>query len=128
MKHKFMEQINDTFGGGGMTCSFSDKDLTEFYHFLRLSTPHFLHKIGTTVIGRQPQHEVWVLGPNLHIDQDGHEISADESPFVWLSHLMAANDTINVSHSAICPQVNLPLELCSIVSLAATMKVCLKHN
>ena len=72
-----------TFGAGGFICSFSDKELAEFHHFLERDFPfHDPEKVkcGVTYAGRQPEG-VWVLNKHLFIDRNGQEIPESIAKF-----------------------------------------------
>lgn len=89
-KSKFLDMINESFGGG-LTCSFTDTQLTEFYYYIKHDAEDIVpKKKGAIIIGRQPDSDVFVLSQNIHIDMNGCVLQDTEegSPFVWLRHMM----------------------------------------
>ena len=76
-KQKFMSQLNATFGSGGMSCSFSDSQLTSFIHFIQRQCEPIPVKEAAMVIRRQG--DMWVINPAVQIDYTGKQISPDES-------------------------------------------------
>ena len=41
LRQNFLKEIRMTFGAGGFMCSFSDKELAEFHHFLEKNFPYY---------------------------------------------------------------------------------------
>ena len=85
MKHTFLKEIRQTFGSGGFVCSFNEKELAEFHHFLErdfpFSNPSKVKK-GIQWVGNQDD-ALWVLNQSVHINADGDQIPVDESPYSW---------------------------------------------
>lgn len=109
-----------------MTCSLSDKELTEFFQYLRRLSTTCLRKMGAVLIARQPKSEEWIVTPSLNIDSIGN-ISSNMS-YVWLGHLLSDDDSKGITVKVICPSPQLPLSTEGIHPLINAMKTCLKHN
>jgi hypothetical protein len=72
--------VRTTYGAGGFVCSFNDKELSEFQHFLEhkfLFTEGNRVKQGVTCAGKQAGDSVWVM--NKHIDGDEKKVDAKYS-------------------------------------------------
>ena len=63
---KFLLDINKSFGSGGMSAWFRDKELPELIHFLKKGVQVPV-KQAATVVGRQPNSDVWVMSPHLQV-------------------------------------------------------------
>ena len=127
-----MSQLNATFGSGGMSCSFSDCQLTSFIHFIQRQCEPIPVKEAAMVIGRQPRGDMWVVNPAVQIDSTGKQISPDESRYVWLdqSQLNDKYSKCKVPKEDICTEIE---ELVSregdlLSNLLTVLKACLAHN
>ena len=140
VKQKFLSDLRTTYGYGGLNCSLTDKDLSDFHNFLEKDF-HFNDpgktKFAATCVGRQWKREnelagVWVLNPDLHIDAQGRRIPTDESVYTWQpiggpcieSSYSKSNYKVDIRST-----VTLPLESKqSLNKLLMQMKSVLKHN
>ena len=119
-----------TFGAGGFICSFSDKELAEFHHFLEKGFPFSdpkKVKRGVTYAGKQ-REGVCVLNKHLFVDENGLEISKLAWPPIGGPSIELANKG---QHSAIDLQcdINLPLESSApLYNLLQVMQKIFKHN
>ena len=131
-KADFIEQINRS-SGGGLTLSFRDSEVTDFYHFLKnrfeFSDPS-KRKIGSSTIGRQADKDTWILSATMFINGDGVIIPKDTSKYVWLSHiaLQSAGNTSDINCASLSPHVHLPLTTKYLKPLLLQLKKCFKHN
>ena len=82
----FMKMLNSSFPGGGLTCSFQDYQLSEFIQIKKRNTRELPTKRAVSIIGPQ-NSQLWVLGPNVHIDSDGNIVDPEESQYIWVSDL-----------------------------------------
>ncbi len=41
-----------------------------------------------TALGRQPQSDVYIIGPNLHFHSDGTPIPSERQEYIWLPHIL----------------------------------------
>ena len=92
-KVNFMQAVNRSSGEGGLTCSFIDREITQFIQFKKRQG-NFSRKKAMPYIGLQ-DNSTWVLGPNLHIKKEGQQIDEDESDLQWIGHLVSAPKVAN---------------------------------
>ena len=68
-KSKFIAQLNNSFGSGGMSLAFNDNQFSLFLQFLKKEAGRNLPiRKAVTVIGKQGNSSVWILGRDLHLD------------------------------------------------------------
>jgi hypothetical protein len=133
-KIKFLQDIRLTTGVGGYSCSFNDREMVEFHQELERRFSHEsenAHKRGVSCVGRQPEMNVWVLNPNVHINEDGHLI--ENSELVWTPiggpclELMGSRkgetQRYDIHSDITLPLTTAPIEECGIL-----LKNILKHN
>jgi hypothetical protein len=128
-KNRFVDMINESFGGG-LTCSFTDTQLTEFYYYIKQDVEDSIpSRKGAMFIGHQPESDVWVITPDIHIDLNGSVLQDSEegSPYVWLRHSMFSSLSA-VSSKQLMPMINLPLSTQYLLQHMETLKSCLNHN
>ncbi len=85
-KQNFLKEIKLTFGAGGFVCSLTDKELSEFQHFLESTFPFTEAKRvkqGVAFAGKVVDDNVWVLNQHLQIDEDGKQIPEEETKYAW---------------------------------------------
>ena len=108
-KSKFMAQLNNSFGSGGMSLAFNDNQFSLFLQSLKREAGRSLPiRKAATVIGRQTDSAVWVVGKELQINGEGDIIPKSEHVYMWL------DETINETLSTICleevlPEIVIPL-------------------
>lgn len=121
-----MEQINFSFGSGGMACSFSEKELSEFIFFLRDNSPKPLPQLKAAfLIGRQEKSQVWVLNNKLQIDKKGNEIKPEESGYILLNESLVQD--CKVLSSDIQTRILMPLSTEPLNKIVQFLQVT-KHN
>lgn len=123
-KDKFIQQLNYSFGEGGLTCSFNDYQLSEYTQQKRRKAGKLPSGKAVKQVGIQEDGS-WVLGPNLYIDQNGEMLDQNTSSSVWISHLYTG--------PGIAPQdtrckINLPLSTQPLNSLILLLKQIMGHN
>ena len=70
---RFLQDLNCSFGSGGLNAWFQSKELPEFLH--QLNTTHNLPvKKAARLVGRQPHSNVWVLSPELQVSGMGNNV------------------------------------------------------
>ena len=75
---KFMTQMNNSFGSGGMSTSFNDLHFCSFFQFLKrplLGESNV--KKAACIVGEQPCSNIWVLRPNLCMHAHRHKWCCD---------------------------------------------------
>ena len=81
-----MQQLNNSFKEGGLTCSFNDYQLSEYIQQKRRKAGRIPVKRAVERVG--PQRDgTWVLSPSAYISDDGLLIDADHSKYMWIGHL-----------------------------------------
>ena len=83
-----MRAVNRSSGEGGLTCSFVDKEITQFIQFTK-SQGNFSRFKAVPYVGRQSTGE-WVLGPKLFLDDAGNLIDEDTCSLKWVGHVVTA--------------------------------------
>ena len=135
MKHTFLKEIRQTFGSGGFVCSFNEKELAEFHHFLEcgflFNNPSKVKK-GIQWVGNQ-DGALWLLNQSVHINANGDLIPVDQSPYSWQPiggptiELMGKSNTAG-KFSLEC-DIQVPLESSSCLhNLLQRMQPVFKHN
>ena len=130
-KSDFIDQLNRS-GGGGLTLSLRDSELTDFYHYLCKAfnfEDESNRKFGASFIGLQ-QDDTWILSPGMQIDADGKLIKNPyESKYVWLPHIAAQYaGGSDVNFGSLSPDVHLPLTTDPLKPMLECMQLCFKHN
>jgi hypothetical protein len=139
MKQRFLKEIRSTFGYGGLNCSLSDRDLSDFHNFLENDFDCTLpgnSKQGVLCVGRQMKGKeignIWVLNPEVHINDKGERIPLASSEYRWQPIGGPCIETsFGKSSSKVDIQstVTLPLESKeSLSDLLTALKDVLKHN
>ena len=123
----FMTQINNTFKGGSLSCSLSDKLLTEYIQWLKRSCTGTLPvKKVCRVIGRQPNTDTWVFNGQCQIDGLGQMLTASQTPFFFLADMNIENRFL--PSASLAPNVPRPLSTHTLGTLLKTLRASLKHN
>jgi len=134
-KANFLQEIRMTFGSGGFTCAFSDKELVEFHQFLEDSFPHNdanRVKKGVACAGKQTGTDIWVLNREVQVNGIGNQIDLADSNFVWQPvggpciKTTMGKGSIALDLEA---EIMLPLQsMHPLHQLLTTMQAVLKHN
>lgn len=127
-KVDFMRAVNRSSREGGFTCSFVDKEITQFIQFKKRQV-EFPRLKAVPYIGRQDMTDctspIWVLGPKLFLDNQGHLIDEGSCDLVWIGHLVSATKV--AADSSQLP-VSRPLGVKSLKNLLATLRIIMHHN
>ena len=116
--------LNDSFPTAGLTCSMQDHQLSEYLQIRKRNTSRLPEKLAVRIVGQQDRN-IWVFGPNCHINSDGILVNLDESSYVWISHLYSGPGV--APHQSAC-NVMLPLDAKALPSLITTLKDVMQHN
>ena len=79
-KQQFIRDLCKTFGTGGLVCSFNDKELAQY---LEQKFPFNNEQKVKKGAGRQPDDNLWVLSPTIHINSSGDVVPASNSKYAW---------------------------------------------
>ena len=120
----FMKMINESFPTGGLTCSFQDHQLSEFIQIKRRKAAQVPMKLAVQDVGPQDE-DLWVLGPNVHINSQGESINPTESKYIWIGHLYKG---LGVAPDTSACDITLPLTCQPLVDLMEMFKSIMKHN
>lgn len=123
-KDKFMQQLNHSYGEGGLTCGFNDYQLAEFIQQKRRLAGKLPEGRAVENVGVQSDGS-WVFGPNIYISADGEEIDPDECHSVWISHLYKGPGAAH--HDSAC-SIELPLSTEPLHLLLMLLKSIMGHN
>ena len=130
MVGKFIEQLNYSFTNGGMTCAFTDKELSKFMLFLkdecRLSSIPKLK--AATCIRRQIDDSVWVMNSETMIDENGQMVTADECKYIWLDESHTCMPDAILPSIQVLPQIMTPLTTNPMFRMMELLVQCTKHN
>lgn len=105
-KSKFLGQINNSFGSGGMSLALNEAQFSLFIQFLKKEGLPI--KKAVLIIGLQNDGKVWVLGKDLHIDITGAIINEPDRVYTWLDG-MIRETLCNVTLEEVLPKIKLPL-------------------
>ena len=83
----FIADINASCEGG-LSCSFTDKEMVQFWQFKKRNTGAVPKKKVVSTIGEQSDNQTWILSKNLYINEDGNQIDSANSPYIWISLML----------------------------------------
>ena len=63
-KREFMRMMNQSCGGGNFTCSFNDREMSEYIQYRKRKDPVDVKSVAT-VLGEQPNGNIWILNKEL---------------------------------------------------------------
>lgn len=123
-KIDFINQLNATFGNGGLACSFTDKELIQFISWKRRifhNSDNRVDKQGVPQLGRQPCGNIWILLDDCFINKEG-EISTN-STYIWLRNPTSfVTSTKEISLQEIVCSVTKPLSKTTLPSLLGMLE------
>lgn len=90
---------------GGLSCSFSDTELTDSFNFLNVAFPSKTAIKGTSTVGLKPHPPMWILNSDIHLTEDGKQMNTDESSYIWLSQKVESE---SVEAQSLVPEIHLP--------------------
>ena len=129
-KIDFINQLSYSFGSGGLTCSFTDKELTQYISWKRRmfhKNEDKVDKEGVLQLGRQPCGKIWILSEDCCINKEG-QITNNHN-YVWLKNSASfGNSTKEISLEEIACNVIKPLNSTPLPSLTTVLEKCLEHN
>ena len=133
-KFKFIQQINMSYGSGGMLCSFEHNQLVEFFHFLKRNTQGNLPIKKAVFYPSQhlESHDqrIWILSPDMQISQNGCQIDdLYGSQFIWLpKEALGQESDLSTLQGNIACNIIKPLSSNVLVKYFEIMRACLQHN
>ena len=131
-KNDFVSCLSESFGSGGLTCSFNDKELIQYIawkkkRFHQDSNAPRIEKQGVLTLGKQPCESIWVLSEDCFIGKHGG-VSTDHR-YRWLKKLVTfRNAQREMSLEQITCKISLPLSVENFPALMRQLQKCLEHN
>ena len=112
-KCKFMQQLNNSFGSGGMSLALNEAQFSCFIQFLKNECMGTLPiKKAATIIGMQ-QHSNnlvrYVLGPEMEMDMEGLIVEDETKIYVWMEGILMDNVPPSIELNEILPTIKLPI-------------------
>lgn len=107
-KSRFIAQINNSFGSGGMSLALNEAQFSQFIQFLKREGGPLPIRKAVTIVGEQQKSPVWVLGRHLQIASDGEVVPEANRVFMWLDETVKEGLTC-VTLKEILPSVHQPL-------------------
>ena len=109
-KSKFIGQINNSFGSGGMSLALNEAQFAMFIQYLKKDSLSSLPICkAVTIIGEQQEKPVWVLGRDLQITSDGEVIPEEEREYMWLDDTISEG-LASVHFEEVLPNIQMPLD------------------
>lgn len=122
----FMRMINKSFPKAGLTCSFLDHQLSELIQIKRRAVSSMPTKQAVSTVGPQnASGSMWVLGPEVHIDKDGKQVSSEDSQYIWIGHMYTGP---GVAEDGSACNIHLPLNTNTLSELLTNLRTTMKHN
>lgn len=125
-KKTFIPNLNNSFGSGGMAISLNDSQFSSFIQFLKRQTKNISIKTATSYVGQQPCGKVWVMGPTVHLNEDGDMIEESLRRYVWIE----SNDDEDmcIPSTELIPTISFLLSSSVLKCIINLLRVTLKHN
>lgn len=126
--HKHQDFISSINGSceGGLTCSFDNKEVTQFWQFKRRKSGKIPQKRAVATVGKQDNNNTWVLSKDLQISQfNGEAINPADSKYIWLGHLLQSKGIAANANAIYIPG---PLTTDGLHALIETMHTVMCHN
>ena len=131
-KNDFVNCLSESFGSGGLACSFNDKELIQYIswkkkRFHQDNNAPQIEKQGVLTLGKQPCGDIWVLSQECFIHKSG--VVSTDHKYRWLNKLVTFGNTQReMSLEQITCKVSLPLSLHNFPALVQQLERCLEHN
>jgi hypothetical protein len=123
-KGKFIDQLNYSFGDGGMSCGFeSNNHVAYFVQSLKRNTM-LKSTVAVTYCGLQPSG-IYAMNANCFINAEGQVVS--DCGLAWINREMFLESDRVVSDD-IVSTVTLPLSTAPALEFYVSLKRCLNHN
>lgn len=108
-----MQQLNNSFGSGGMSLALNEAQFSCFIQFLKNECMGTLPiKKAATIIGMQ-QHSNnlvrYVLGPEMEMDMEGLIVEDETKIYVWMEGILMDNVPPSIELNEILPTIKLPI-------------------
>ncbi len=126
-KSRFLSQLYNSFGSGGMSLPINEAQFSSFIQFLKQeSRGQLAIKKAVTITGEQPDHSVWVLSSDLQIDRQGSVVPATDNTYVWMD--LAIGERLgSVRLEEFVPTIT-PLDSKILNAVVKQLKLVMRHN
>ena len=128
-KSDFISQLSNSFGSGGLSCSFSDAKLSQYMSWkqekFHKSHSSFMQKQGVTQLGKQPCGNIWVLSEDCFLNRNGEYESHD---YVWLKNISSFGTGKEISLEVISCDITQPITTEHFKPMLTNLRTCLQHN
>ena len=128
-RSRFLSHINNSFGSGGMSLAFNEAQFASFIQFLKQeSMGSLVIRKAVGIVGKQ-RDNVWVLGPDIHIDADGRVIPPTDQTHVWMDRIIE-DGLGSVAQEEVLPLLATPLvpDTSILHSIVQHLRVIMHHN
>lgn len=122
-KSDFVKELSASYRLACLTCSFSDKELGDYFQYKKRKAGILPLKHAVAHVGIQDDGS-WVLGNNAHFNADGTVLPAEGSRYVWLGHIFRGG---SVAKDHPCT-IELPLTTDPLAKLLSSLQKCMSHN
>jgi hypothetical protein len=126
-----MQQINNSFGSGGMSLALNEMQFASFFQHLKNNNLHGTLPIkkAASIIGLQvdSNEPVWVLNKDLQLSLDGEIIPECERKFIWIEQMITGN-LLSLNLQELLPIIKTPLCTSVLNRLVKNMQQVMKHN
>ncbi|XP_019862513.1 PREDICTED: uncharacterized protein LOC109591165 [Amphimedon queenslandica] len=111
-KYKFMQQLNNSFGSGGMSLALNEAQFSCFIQFIKNECMGTLPiKKAATIVGMQQHSDElrYVLGPEIELDVEGKVVKDDDRIYVWLEGILMDKVPPSIELDEVWPTIKLPI-------------------
>ena len=127
-KSRFLAQINNSFGSGGMSLAFNEAQFSMFIQFLKQESANGLNiRRAVTQIGEQPDKELWVLGDGIQVNSLGMLVPEEHQVLIWLEWSIAQG-LGSITLKEVLPTIVFPLSTTALCRVMELLQHIMKHN
>ena len=105
-----MSQVNSSFGSGRMTLALNEHQFALFIQFIKNSVTTLPILKAASIIGLQPNNEVWVVSEDMQINIEGNQIPGNSREYVWLPDIIAEGLPPSIRLTDLIPQIKIKSE------------------
>ena len=123
-KCDFVKELSSSYRSACLTCSFSDKELGEYFQHKKRKAGLLPLKYAVSHVGRQ-KDGTWVLGENMSISAQGEKVSMEASQFVWIGDIYQG---VGVVAGTCQCAIHVPLTTDPLIELLTLLRESAQHN
>ena len=114
-KPRFMTQINNSFGSGGMSLALNEAQFQQFVQFMKDHVSSLPIREAVSIVGHNKNHSVWVFNDHIQTNANGEVLSEDEHRLIWHESSIKENlRSTRVQLDEVIPRITLPLQTVSL--------------